>query len=142
MILKFKKLHPNAIIPTYKHWGDSGLSLHSVEEVAMSGGWVYTISTGIAVEIPINFEGQIRSRSGMAAKSGIFVLTGTIDSGYRGELKVVLSAVKTPLPQYYIKTGDVIAQLVIAPIEIVEPIEVEDLTETTRQEGGFGSTGR
>jgi dUTP pyrophosphatase len=100
------------------------------------------VSTGIALEIPPGFEGQVRPRSGRAIKEGLTLVNspGTIDSDYRGELKVLL--VNLGEREITIRSGDRIAQLVIAPVVRVEVIEVKELAESSRGEGGFGHTGR
>lgn len=143
MQLKFKKLHPDAIIPDYKHFGDSGMNMYALEDAVIEQNKVTKIKTGIAAEIPINFEGQLRARSGLALKHGLTMVNniGTIDAGYRGSIDAIMT--KLTEGTYQVRKGDAIAQLVIAPIEIVEPVEIgeeEELNETSRGEGGFGST--
>ncbi len=142
MQLLTKKLHPNAIIPKRANPTDAGLDLYSIEDVVVPAGEVRLVGTGIAVAIPAEFEGQVRSRSGLAAKNSVFVLNspGTIDSGYRGELKVILANFGNS--DYEVKIGDRIAQLIIAPIVLAEPTAVLDLDSTDRAEGGFGSSGK
>lgn len=137
-----KRLDTNSSIPTYMTRGSSGLDLYSAEEKIIPPGKWEMISTGIAVEIPQGYEGQIRSRSGLAKNYGIFVLNspGTIDSDYRGEVKVIL--VNLGSEPFRVNIGDRIAQLVIAPVVHAEILEVEELSSTERNDGGFGHTGR
>ena len=141
MKVRFKKLSPGAIIPTRATPQAAGLDLYSLDDVALRSGSTLVISTGVAMELPWGFEGQIRSRSGLSTK-GVHVLNspGTIDSDYRGELKVILHNSNSLLP-HYIRAGDRIAQLVIAPVTLAEPEEVVELTGTLRDSGGLGSTG-
>lgn len=140
MILRVKRLSPNAKLPEYKSTGAVGLDLYSVESKTLLPNEYGIISTGIAVEIPIGFEGQIRARSGLALEYGIGVLNapGTIDYDYRGEIKVILF--NFGKEKFDIKEGMRIAQLVIAKIYKVKILECE-LSTTTRSENGFGSTG-
>lgn len=137
-----KRLNPNSIIPTYMTKGSSGMDLYSAEEKIIPPGKWEVISTGIAVEIPYGYEGEVRSRSGLAKNYGIFVLNspGTIDSDYRGEVKVILMNLGNE--PFKVNIGDRIAQLVISPITRVEIFEVEELSNTERNDGGFGHTGR
>jgi dUTP pyrophosphatase len=142
--IEFKKLRPNAIIPAYQTPGSSGMDLHSAEmdPVTIQPGRRLCIPTGIAMSVNDQWEGQVRSRSGLAAKHGIAVLNapGTIDADYTGEVIVILANFgEAP---YTIEPGERIAQLVIAPVS--RPIigEVAELSPTMRGAGGFGSTGR
>lgn len=142
MILKVKKLHPDAVLPEQATEGAAGFDLYSVERHGLYTHDIVSLSTGIAVEIPVGYEGQIRSRSGLA-KRGISVINspGTIDSDYRGEVRVLL--INLGDDHYVVMPGDRIAQLVIAPIaKVDEVIIVDELSETERGSGGFGSTGR
>jgi dUTP pyrophosphatase len=131
-------------IPEYKTDGSAGLDLCSalVEEVVIEPGEKMLISTNLILEIPEGYEGQIRPRSGLALKHGITVLNspGTIDSDYRGEVKVLL--INHGKENFSIKTGDRIAQLIISPYQKVELSETEVTTVTERGKGGYGSTGR
>ncbi len=142
--LLIKKLQKNIILPEYKTDGSSGMDLMAnVEQtVKISPGEKKIISTGIIVAIPEQYEIQIRPRSGLAAKSGISVLNtpGTIDSDYRGEIKVILINLGKDI--FEIKKNDRIAQMIVCPIIKVELEEVENLPETVRGKGGFGSTGK
>ena len=141
MELKVKRIDEKAILPHYAHPGDAGLDLFSVERKTIQPGESTLIRTGITIQLPPNTEAQVRPRSGLALKHGVTVLNspGTIDHGYRGEVKVILiNHGKAPIE---IEMGMKIAQLVIQPILIVEVVDVEELSETQRGEGGFGSTG-
>jgi dUTP pyrophosphatase len=138
--IKIKKLNKDLPLPTYQTDGSSGLDLHASEDCFLASGAFKMIPTGIALEIPFEYEGQVRPRSGLAAKSGIGVLNspGTIDSDYRGEIKVILFNFSKE--DFEIKKGDRIAQLIISRVEIIDLIEVNDLESTKREDGGFGST--
>lgn len=141
MLLKVKKLSPDAMVPHYAHPGDAGLDLFANETIELAPGASHIVKTGIAIELPPQTEGQVRPRSGLAAKHGITVLNtpGTIDEGYRGEVGVILiNHSQTP---YTIEHGAKIAQLVVKPVVFVEVEEVPELSDTQRGSGGFGSTG-
>ena len=141
-VVKFKKLNPDAILPDYAHIGDAGMDLYSVEDLVIEPLTWKLVKTGLACELPRGTEGQVRSKSGIALKNGVFVLNtpGTVDENYRGEIGVILYNLNTKEP-FVIKKGQKIAQYVIANVEYVDTIEVETLDETDRGEGGFGSTG-
>ena len=141
MKLKIKNLSDNPT-PCYKNSGDSGMDICSNENVKVLAFNWKLISTGIYLEIPEGYEVQVRSRSGLAFKFGLMVLNspGTIDSGYRGEVKVILK--NHDHHSYDVKKGDRIAQLVMASVVRAEIEEVIELSETERNEGGFGSTGK
>jgi dUTP pyrophosphatase len=141
MEIKVKKLHSSAILPKYEHFDDSGLDLVSIIEKELLAGESALIPTGIAIALPPNTEAQIRPRSGLALNHQITVLNtpGTVDEGYRGEIGVIL--INHGQKSFKITQGMRIAQMVICPIIRVKVKEVEVLSETTRGEGGFGSTG-
>lgn len=141
MTVAFKKLTPSAIIPTYAHPGDAGMDLSATETLDLEPGVYAMVATGLAIELPRGTEAQVRPRSGLAAKHGVTVLNapGTIDEGYRGEIKVIL--INHGKEPFHIEPGMRIAQLVIAQVLTVEVKEAEKMTETARNEGGFGSTG-
>jgi dUTP pyrophosphatase len=138
--LEFKKLHPDAILPTYGSAGAAGMDVYAIEDTYLHGH--AKIKTGLAVAIPDGYELQVRPRSGLASNSGITVLNspGTIDSDYRGELVIML--VKHTDWSLRIQKGDRIAQLVLAPVTRAEVVEVAELDATDRGGSGFGSTGR
>ena len=136
----------NNPLPIYSNHGDAGMDIRSNEDTSIAGFAWGVVSTGLYVVIPFGYEGQVRSRSGLAAKNGIAVLNspGTIDSGYRGELKVILK--NKSRWAFEIKTGDRIAQLVIKPVVMVEMIDIKKEehileSETENRGGGLGSTG-
>ncbi len=138
-----KRLSKNLNIPKYETSGSSGMDLTADIEktVSIGPGKTSIIPTGISVSIPENFEIQIRPRSGLAAKSQITVLNtpGTIDSDYRGEIKVIL--INLGNKEFVIEKGNRIAQMVLCPVAKIEFKEVEDFKETKRGAKGFGSTG-
>jgi dUTP pyrophosphatase len=142
MIIKFKRLHPEAKIPTQSHPADAGYDLYCLEKFILSPGDTKTIKCGFAMEIPEGFHGEIRSRSGLAGKCSIAVLNapGTVDSHYRGEAMIILHNHHAILAKTFEK-HERIAQLVITKNETVKFEEVEELSETERGTGGFGSTG-
>jgi dUTP pyrophosphatase len=129
-------------IPSYATSGSAGLDLRSAEALTLKPGARALVSTGIAIALSENTEAQVRPRSGLAVKHGVTVLNapGTIDSDYRGEIKVPLINLGTD--DFIIARGDRIAQMVVAPVVQVALVEVSSLDETTRGEGGFGSSGR
>jgi dUTP pyrophosphatase len=129
-------------LPKYARDGDAGMDICASEDVQIKAFSWTTIPTGIYLEIPEGYECQIRSRSGLAAKFGIFVLNspGTIDSGYRGEVKIILK--NEDHRPYEVKKGDRIAQMVFAPVTNAILTEVAELSDTDRGEGGLGSTGK
>ena len=127
-------------LPAYGSEHAVGLDVVAAESLTLEPGARHAVATGIAVAIPHGFEIQVRSRSGTAVRNGITCLTGTIDSDYRGELKVVL--VNLGAEPFTISRGERIAQLVPAPVLRAAFAEVEELDATSRGIGGFGSTGR
>ncbi len=139
--LKVKRLCEGAVMPAYAHPGDAGLDLYSVVAVSLGPGERKLIATGISIELPPNTEGNIRPRSGLALKHGITVLNapGTIDYGYRGEVGVML--INHGQTTFDVQPGMKIAQLVVAPCLTVEVTEASDLPDSSRGQGGFGSTG-
>lgn len=140
MILKVKKLFGNAKIPVFAHRTDAGVDLFCVERFVLESLKKKVVSTGIAIEIPIGFAGLIWDKSGLAAKHGIKVMGGVIDSGYRGEIKVVLINFSGCI--YTFEKGDKIAQMLIQRVEHFELQEVDTLSQADRGAAGFGSTGK
>lgn len=141
-IVKWIKLHPDAQIPKYTTEGAAGMDLHICERVDIMPGERKLVTTGLRIKIPVGFEGQVRPRSGLAAKQGITVLNtpGTIDSDYTGELKIILYNSSNETVTFM--CPDRIAQLVISPVVQAANQEVIDFEETTeRDTKGFGSTG-
>jgi dUTP pyrophosphatase len=141
--IRVKKLAPEAVLPEYAHGPeeDAGMDLRSIASVVLSPGIPQAVPTGIAIELPAGYEAQVRPRSGLALKHAILVANtpGTIDPGYRGEIRVIL--LNAGKADYKIEKGDRIAQLIVARYEPVE-WEEGDLNETVRGAGGFGSSGR
>lgn len=141
--LQIKRLTPRALIPSYATRGAAGLDLSAAIEAPfeLAPGARALVPTGIAIALPSGHEGQVRPRSGLAVKHGLTVLNapGTIDEDYRGEVKVAL--VNLGQEPARIEPGMRIAQLVVAPVTRVEPVEVAALDETARGAGGFGHTG-
>ncbi len=147
-MIKFQKIHPAAKLPKYAHspQEDVGLDLHAVEDVDLFYATPTLIKTGLKVEMPHGIEMQIRSRSGLALKEGISVLNSpaTIDPGYRGEIGIVLfkHTCDPDNEPYQIKAGDRVAQAVFQQYYQAEDVQVADeLNDSQRGEGGFGSTG-
>jgi dUTP pyrophosphatase len=134
-----KKLHPDAKLPTRQTAGSVGADLYSYENRLLGVGEVLAIRTGIAIELPPGYEAQIRPRSGMAAKSKVIGIFGTIDADFKDELMVILRNVSINF--YEVKKFDRIAQLVIVPALYPSFHEIEELS-TTERKGGLGSTGR
>ncbi len=141
MKLIFKKLHSDAIIPSYAHPGDAGMDLYSNCDKAIPPGEVSLIGTGLSVQLPENTEAQVRPKSGLALKHAITVLNtpGTVDEGYRGEIGIIL--INHGKEVYHVTKGQKIAQLVIKPTLRLDIEEQEELSNTQRGQGGFGSTG-
>lgn len=140
--LRVKRLDPDIPMPFRAHAGDAGADLHSAEDITLQPGQRALVSTGIAVALPMGTVGLIHPRSGLAAKQGLTIVNapGTVDAQYRGELKVCLLNTDTTTP-IEITRGMRIAQLVVQKVELVDFIEVDELYDTDRGEGGYGSTG-
>jgi dUTP pyrophosphatase len=156
LTLKIKKLRPNTVIPEYAHGPDedSGFDLRAIEPTVLRPFVPTLVKTGLSIELPPGFEAQIRPRSGLALKNGITVLNapGTVDPSYRGEIGVILvwnghSSLKGPWAtpgsgaEIIIQEGDRIAQMCVTRYERVEFEVVEELADSVRGEGGFGSSG-
>ena len=165
--VKIKRLHPDAVIPQYAYEGDAGFDLVAVEDVVVEPGETVKVPTGIAIELPSGYELQVRPRSGISLRTKLRVVLGTVDAGYRGEIGVIVDNIASE--QYYtykqyfellttegeridakypywegtyiIRKGDRIAQAVIKSVEQAHFIEVGELDDSERGEGGFGSTG-
>jgi len=139
-----KKFNKNIKLPAYKTSGSSGMDLvaYIKNKITINPGKTAMIPTGIAVAIPKNYEIQIRPRSGLAVNKGISVLNtpGTIDSDYRGEIKIIL--INLGKKPFDIKSRDRIAQIIVCPVSKAKFKEVKQLPKTTRGKGGFGSTGK
>ena len=138
MELRVKRIHPEAKLPVYGHPGDAGLDLFSVVDRTLGPGEVFAVPTGIQVAIPQGFVGLVWDKSGISLK-GVHRLAGVVDAGYRGEVRVVLINLG-PQP-FAVKTGMKVAQMLIQPVASIAVVESETLDDTSRGEGGFGSTG-
>lgn len=141
MKIRIKRLHPDAALPVYAHGSneDAGLDLCALERTVLSPGEARGVPTGLAIQLEPGYEAQVRPRSGMALKHSITVNFGTIDPGYRGEIRVVMFNLGKG--DYTIEKGDRIAQLIISRYEAIEWEEGE-LGDSARGAGGFGSSGR
>ena len=165
MIIKFKKLSNTAITPTKGHYNDAGFDLYADEDVVLAYGETRVIATNIALELPDGFMADVRPRSGLTSKTALRVQYGTVDAGYRGGIGIICEnadhhtnsfnineevlmirmpdvvgvELKTDIE---IKKGDKIAQLVIQKIPDVQLVEADELNDTVRGAGGFGSTGK
>jgi dUTP pyrophosphatase len=139
--LPVRRVRPDAILPSRAYDGDAGLDLPAAEAIVLAPGERAVVGTGLAVAVPKGHAGFVQPRSGLAAKHGITIVNapGLVDSGYRGEVKVVL--LNTGDEPFEVEPGMRIAQLVVLPVAAVEPVEVADLPETDRGERGHGSSG-
>ena len=139
--LAVRRLRPDAVLPSYAHPGDAGLDLAAVEPVRLEPGERAAVPTGLAVAIPDGWVGLVHPRSGLARRHGLTVANapGTIDAGYRGEVQVLL--VNLGSEPVEVAAGERVAQLLLQEVGRARVIEVEDLDETVRGAGGFGSTG-
>ncbi len=138
--LKIKKVHPDARIPQYAHYGDAGFDLYTPVSLTIEPGERKSIPLGIALEIPYGYAGLLLDKSGLSHKHGLKSFGGVIDSGYRGELHAGLMNL-TDMP-YTFEAGDKIIQMLIMPVETVEIIEADELNESERGTGAFGSSGK
>ena len=141
MTVRFKKVHPDASLPSYAHPGDAGMDVRSVEDVELAPGARALVHTGLVMILPPGWEAQVRPRSGLALKHGVTVFNtpGTIDAGYRGEVGVILANLGDAA--FPVRKGDRIAQIVVAPVTTADIEEAEVVDKTDRGAGGFGSTG-
>ena len=140
---RVRRLHPDATLPKRAHWGDAGLDLYALEHATLEPGGRVSLRTGIAVEIPHGQAGLVLPRSGLALRNGIALVNapGLVDSGYRGELRVLLLNTDRAEPCEIVR-GDRIAQLVLVAIEAPDVVEVDELALSERGSEGFGSSGR
>ena len=141
MKIKVKRLTADAVLPKYAHPGDSGMDLHSVEDMVLHpGGWAM-VRTGLAIELPPGTEAQVRPRSGLAVRHAVTLLNtpGTVDEGYLGEIGIIMASLGNA--PFAISKGMRIAQMVICPVIRVEVEECDALSVTERNTAGFGSTG-
>jgi len=141
--IRIQRIHPGAVLPTYAHGPkeDAGMDLCAVEEATLTPGEPRLVPTGLTIEVPPGFEAQVRPRSGLALRHAITMpnAPGTIDPGYRGEVRIIL--LNLGRAPYVIHAGDRIAQMIVARYEPVEWVE-GDLADSERGAGGFGSSGR
>jgi dUTP pyrophosphatase len=140
--IEFKLLHELAQTPKYAHDGDAGADLVCIEDVILAPGERMLVATGVAIALPAGYVGLVHPRSGLANKHGIGIVNtpGTIDSGYRGELKICLINLDPAVP-VNLPAGSRIAQLVIQEVTTAKFLQVQDLDDTERSDSGFGSTG-
>ncbi len=143
MRLPVAKLKEDAVLPTRAHPGDAGLDLYACEAAHIGPGERWSVGAGIAVEIPAGHAGLVLPRSGIAREHGISLVNspGLIDAGYRGELRVLLLNTD-PAETFRVAAGDRIAQLMIVPVVLADPLEAPELAESARGGAGFGSSGR
>ena len=141
MTVKFRRIDPSAELPTYAHPGDAGMDIRSIEELTIAPGARALVHTGLVMMLPPGCEAQVRPRSGLALKNGVTVLNtpGTIDEGYRGEIGVILANFGSE--PFKVEKGAKIAQMVIAPCTRAEIAETDEVDDTVRGTGGFGSSG-
>ena len=141
MTLAFKRIHPDAVLPAYAHKSDAGMDVRSVADIVIAPGKRALVPTGLVMLLPPGYEAQVRPRSGLALKHGVTVLNtpGTIDSGYRGDVGVILASFGDS--DFAVRKGDKIAQIVIAPVTQPDIVESDTVDSTDRGAGGFGSTG-
>jgi dUTP pyrophosphatase len=143
MRIRIQRIHPGAKLPAYAHGPaeDAGMDLCAVEDTVLEPGVPRLVATGLTLEIPPGYEAQVRPRSGLALKHAIAMpnAPGTVDPGYRGEIRVIL--LNLGREAYTIHAGDRVAQMIVARYETAEWVE-EPLADSARGEGGFGSSGR
>jgi dUTP pyrophosphatase len=141
--LAVRRLDPAATLPTRAHEGDAGLDLYASEAASLRPGGRASVGTGVALEVPPGHAALVLPRSGLAAKHGIALVNapGLIDAGYRGEVRVLLLNTDGE-EEFEIDAGDRIAQLLLVPFVVADPVEVQELATSERGEGGFGSSGR
>lgn len=139
--IQVKRLNPDARLPAGAHPGDAGTDLFSVESVVIPPGDRRDVGTGLAIAIPLGYGGFVQPRSGLAFKNGIMVVNspGLIDSGYRGEVRICLY--NSGSEPFTVEVGARIAQLVVQRVEAPDFVEANDLGDTSRGAGGFGSSG-
>ena len=140
MKIKIKRLHTEAKLPTYAHPGDVGMDMYSLEDYELKPGERRIFPVGFALEFPEGYAAIVKDKSSLPMKHGLHTMGGVFDAGYRGEYNVNL--INLGREAYQISKGDKIAQLVIYPVAIAELEEAEELSETSRGLGQFGSTGK
>ncbi|MEX0931702.1 MAG: dUTP diphosphatase [Candidatus Paceibacterota bacterium] len=140
MNLRIKKLHSDAIIPSYAHEGDAGMDLFSLEKVVIEPNTQVSLATGIALEIPEGYVGLIWDKSGLSHKHRLKTFGGVVDAGYRGEVRIGIMNLSDT--SYVFEKGHKIAQMLIQPVVSATITESDNLSDSSRGEGGFGSTGK
>jgi len=140
MILKIKKLHPDAKIPKYAHHDDAGFDLYTPETILVKKGERFGVPTGLAMEIPEGYVGLIWDKGGVSIKGGIKTIAGVVDSTYRGE--VIIGVINLSGGDYVFEKGHKVAQMIIQKKETVDFEEVNELSDTVRGDGKLGSTGK
>jgi len=138
MELRVKRIHPGAKLPVYGHPGDAGLDLYSVVDRELRPGEVFAVPTGLQVAVPAGHVGLVWDKSGISLQ-GVHRLAGVVDSGYRGEVQVVM--INLGAAPFAVRKGMKIAQMLIQAVAAVTVVEAESLDDTSRGGGGFGSTG-
>jgi dUTP pyrophosphatase len=140
--ISLRRLHPDAVVPSYAHPGDAGADLCTTVDVRLAPGERALLPTGLAMALPEGYVALVHPRSGLAARCGLSIVNtpGTVDAGYRGEVKVLLINLD-PREDVVLSRGDRIAQLVVQQVERARFVEVETLPDSSRGEGGYGSTG-
>lgn len=138
--VKIKRLHPEAKLPNYAHPGDVGLDLYSLEAYELKPGERRVFPVGFALEFPVGYAAIVKDKSSLPKNAGIHTMGGVFDAGFRGEYNVQL--INLGSESYQIEKGDKIAQLVIYPVAIAQLEEVDELSDSGRGAGQFGSTGR
>lgn len=149
MQLKVKRLTDTAVLPVKAHQSDAGFDICADEDITINAGETVTVSTGLSIAIPEGYYGRLKGRSGLTAKTALRVQEGTIDASYRGEVKVICELRTMSMRTiglgfntgYPIKRGERIAQLIIQKLPEIELVDVDELDDTDRGDGGFGSTG-
>lgn len=139
MQVRIQKLDQNAVMPTYAHPGDAGMDIYSNEDVAIAPHGRLAVKTGIAMAVPEGYVALVWDKSGRALKEGLTTMAGVVDSGYRGEVMIVI--LNTSSTNIEIKKGQKLAQILVQPVASPELIEVDSLDDSSRGAGGFGSTG-
>lgn len=141
-VLRLRRLDPGLPLPVRAHTSDAGIDLHAAQDCELSPGHRALVGTGVAVALPVGYVGLVHPRSGLAARAGLSIVNspGTIDAGYRGEIKVNLVNLD-PVEPVRICRGDRIAQLIIQRVEVWDVVEVDELDESDRGEDGHGSSG-
>jgi dUTP pyrophosphatase len=140
--LRVRRLRPDVAVPAYAHPGDAGLDLAAADPVTLGPGERAAVPTGLAIAVPEGWVGLVHPRSGLARRHGLTVANapGTIDAGYRGEVQVLL--INLGADTVELEAGDRVAQLLLQRVGAAEVVEVDDLDDTVRGVGGFGSSGR